>query len=106
MIRKGMISTGGKAAAAGIQLVNGIIIARMLQPAGTGILQNALGFNLILMTIAALGFGPAAVYYINKEKVSIRVVTTTLLWYCLLSLPVVFCILQVIYPRFPRYFAS
>lgn len=105
MIRKGMVTAGGKGLAVAIQFANGIIVARTILVEGTGQSQLVVLINLLVGAICSLGIGQASIYFINNRRVPANVVTTHLMWIALAWFPIYGLIQWSVYLFIPEFVA-
>lgn len=68
IIRKSLVMIGGSAATLFLSAVQGIIVARILEPAGTGQYQLAITLSITVTTFFIFGIGQANIFFLNHHK--------------------------------------
>lgn len=75
-IRKSVLNVFGTGLYGIVNLIIGVILARLLKPEGIGQYQLVLSAVTIAGAIAAFGVGGASVYFINRQKQDPREIST------------------------------
>lgn len=85
-LQKSTVALIGKFAGAILSLLISVFLARFLGVAGVGQYQLIISTQVVIITILAMGFGNASIYFINSGKVSRKdIVNNLLLFFLLIS---------------------
>lgn len=94
------MNTAGTGLFSVLHLVIGIVLARLLTPAGLGQYSLSLSFVTISATLFSLGVGSASIYAINNQKIPAdRVATSALKLSLLLATVMTIAVIPVLYHR-------
>jgi len=75
-IQKSLVTVLGKFSGAFLSLITSVILARTLGVIGVGKYQLMISTQTIAITIAAMGFGNATIYFINHLKIDKRIIVS------------------------------
>lgn len=77
--QKSLLSLIGKFGGAFLSLISSIFLARYLGVEGIGQYQLILSTQVMLLTILAMGYGNASIYFINSKQINKTTLVSTLL---------------------------
>lgn len=104
--QKGILSLIGKFTGAVLALFLSIILARYLGVSGVGQYQVILSSQTITITLLAMGFGNASIYFINSQKISRKVIVSNLTKLFLIIAFILFVVLAFVILYFKNYFGT
>lgn len=76
LVKKSGITFGTKVASACLNLISGIILARVLGPSGKGIYTMVILIPTMIVMFGNMGIADANIYFVGKNKYSLRDVTS------------------------------
>jgi O-antigen/teichoic acid export membrane protein len=103
---KYIFSIFGKFLGAFLALLSSIMLARFLGPTGVGQYQLITTTKVILVSLFAMGFGNASIFFINQKKIDEKLVITNLFKFFSLISVLVFVLVFLALKLFDTYFGS